>query len=91
MPRRGPPRKEMNDGKRKRLAVQRLMQDKALTSELIRIYSNNAEIRESKRKLALAVGNSRPSSATKSSAAMPHRLLATKRLKNSALVIQPVE
>ena len=45
--RRGPLRKDIIDGKRKKLAISRLMQDKALTSELIRIYSNNAELRES--------------------------------------------
>ena len=88
--RRGPLRKDIIDGKRKKLAISRLMQDKALTSELIRIYSNNAELRESQRKLAMAVG-SRPNSAKKTQVTLTHRKLNIRKPKNSATEIQPIE
>ena len=37
-----------------------LLRDKQLASELIRLYSNNADLRESQRKLALAIGHKPP-------------------------------
>ena len=52
--------KQGGDDRRKKRAMESLFADKALTTELIRLYSNNADLRESQKRLAIATGHKPP-------------------------------
>ena len=48
-----------SDKRKKKQALASLLKDKSITAELIRLYSNNAELRDSQKKLAQAKAGSR--------------------------------